>query len=287
MNTFGRNFTFTSFGESHGEAVGGVIDGVPARFKIDFESIRHDLERRAGKHTILPHSARADHEIDEIDWLSGIQDGMTLGTPIAFLIRNTNQRPQDYEHLKEVFREGHADWVYEQKYGIRDYRGGGRASARETVARVVAGAIALWLQANPTLTTEQIKDVFAHTCTHPEENLDYPNNIYGHGQIDVYKGLLYILDLPNSIPELSQQQPAEARFSLQDRRLSVHLTDAAPLSHSPDSLAIYTTDGRMVRSMLLDSDMSADLSSLPTGLYAVQLTTSHQQTTGSTLIRLK
>ncbi len=152
---------------------------------------------------------------------------------------------------------------------------------------VVAGAIALWLQANPTLTTEKIKDVFAHTCTHPEENLDYPNNIYGHGQIDVYKGLLYILDLPNSIPELSQQQPAQARFSLQDRRLSVRLTDAAPLSHSPASLAIYTTDGRMVRSMLLDSDMSADLSSLPAGLYAVQLTTSHRQTTGSTLIRLK
>ena len=152
---------------------------------------------------------------------------------------------------------------------------------------VVAGAIALWLQANPTLTTEQIKDVFAHTCTHPEENLDYPNNIYGHGQIDVYKGLLYILDLPNSIPELSQQQPAEARFSLQDRRLSVHLTDGAPLSHSTASLAIYTTDGRMVRTMLLDSDMSADLSTLPAGLYAVQLTTSHRQTTGSTLIRLK
>ncbi len=154
MNTFGRNFTFTSFGESHGEAVGGVIDGVPARFKIDFESIRHDLERRAGKHTILPHSARADHEIDEIEWLSGIQEGMTLGTPIAFLIRNTNQRPQDYEHLKEVFREGHADWVYEQKYGIRDYRGGGRASARETVARVVAGSIAKQIMQQKGITIE-------------------------------------------------------------------------------------------------------------------------------------
>lgn len=152
---------------------------------------------------------------------------------------------------------------------------------------VVAGAIALWLQANPNLTTEQIKDVFAHTCTHPEQNLAYPNNIYGHGQIDVYKGLLYILGLSNSIPELSQQQPAEVRFSLQGRRLCVRFTDAAPVSDSPASLSIYSVDGRLVRSMLLDGGLSADLSTLPAGLYAVQFNTSHRQTTGSTLIRLK
>lgn len=102
---------------------------------------------------------------------------------------------------------------------------------------VVAGAIALWLQANPELTTEQIKDVFAHTCTHPEQDMDYPNNTYGYGQIDVYKGLLYILGLPNSIPELSQQQPAKARFSLQGRRLNVHFT--AEIPDSPASLFIY------------------------------------------------
>ncbi len=152
---------------------------------------------------------------------------------------------------------------------------------------VVAGAIALWLQANPHLTTEQIKDVFAHTCTHPEQDLTYPNNTYGYGQIDVYKGLLYILDLPNSIPELSLEQPAEVRFTLQGRRLHIHPTPAAPTSDSRATLSIYTTDGRSVRSMLLDSDLSADLSTLPAGLYAVQLNTSHRQTTGSTLIRLK
>ena len=152
---------------------------------------------------------------------------------------------------------------------------------------VVAGAIALWLQANPELTTEQIKDVFAHTCTHPEQDMDYPNNTYGYGQIDVYKGLLYILGLPNAIPELSLQQPAKARFSLQGRRLSVHFTDETSPCDSPASISAYTTDGRMVCSMLLDGNMSADLSTLPTGLYAIQLTTNRQQTTGSTLIRLK
>ena len=160
-------------------------------------------------------------------------------------------------------------------------------SGTSMASPVVAGAIALWLQANPDLTIEQIKDVFAHTCTHPEQNMDYPNNTYGYGQIDVYKGLLYILDLPNSIPELSQQQPAEARFSLQGRRLSVHFTNAAPIIDSPASLSVYTTDGRKMRSILLDGDMSADLSALPAGLYAIQLTTDHRSTTGSTLLRLK
>jgi hypothetical protein len=111
--------------------------------------------------------------------------------------------------------------------------------------------------------------------------------VAGYGQIDVYKGLLYILDLPNSIPELSQQQPTEARFSLQGRRLSVHFTNAAPIIDSPASLSVYTTDGCKMRSMLLDGDMSADLSALPAGLYAIQLTTDHRSTTGSTLLRLK
>lgn len=152
---------------------------------------------------------------------------------------------------------------------------------------VVAGAIALWLQANPNLTTEQIKDVFAHTCTHPELDMDYPNNTYGYGQIDVYKGLLYILNLPNSIPELSLQQPAEVRFSLQGRRLCVQFTDAAPMSDTPVRLYLYTADGSMVRTMLLNGDMTADLSTLPARLYAVQLTSNHQETTGSTIIRLK
>ena len=141
MNVFGEKWTFTSFGESHGAAIGGVLDGVPAGLHIDFAMIREELERRAGKGTVGA-SQRAQHEPDEVEWLSGVMDGVTLGTPIAFIIRNKDARPEDYEYLKHTYRVGHADRVYEQKYGIRDWRGGGRASARETAARVVAGNIA-------------------------------------------------------------------------------------------------------------------------------------------------
>lgn len=141
MNTFGKKWTFTSFGESHGAAIGGVLDGVPAGLAIDFDMIREELERRAGKGAVGA-SVRAQHEPDEVEWLSGVLDGVTLGTPIAFLIRNKDARPEEYEYLKHTYRVGHADKVYELKYGIRDWRGGGRASARETAARVVAGCIA-------------------------------------------------------------------------------------------------------------------------------------------------
>ena len=140
-NTFGDKWSFTSFGESHGAAIGGVLDGVPAGIAIDLELIRQELDRRAGrKQTGV--SSRALREPDEVEWLSGVLDGLTLGTPIAFIIRNKDARPEDYEWLKHTYRVGHADKVYEQKYGIRDWRGGGRASARETAARVVAGGIA-------------------------------------------------------------------------------------------------------------------------------------------------
>ncbi len=145
MNTFGEHFSFTSFGESHGAAVGGVLDGVPAGLTIDINLIRHELLRRSGQGASGV-SSRAVHEADEIEWLSGVilQDGrwISLGTPIAFLIRNTDTRSEDYEWLRHSFRPGHADYTYQCKYGIRDWRGGGRASARETAARVVAGAIA-------------------------------------------------------------------------------------------------------------------------------------------------
>jgi chorismate synthase len=160
MNSFGDTWTFTSFGESHGLAVGGVLDGVPAGLRIDLALIRSELERRAGKslqpgQTCISNqtgvSSRAMREPDEVEWLSGVTgyglqvtggDLITLGTPIAFIIRNKDARPEDYEYLKHTYRTGHADRVYEQKYGIRDWRGGGRASARETAARVVAGCIA-------------------------------------------------------------------------------------------------------------------------------------------------
>ena len=154
MNTIGQILRFTDFGESHGVAVGGVLDGVPSQLVIDFEAIQHDLDCRAGRVGVLAVSERAKGEKDEVEWLSGLLDGVTLGTPVAFIIRNTNARPEDYEALKDVYREGHADKVYEQKYGIRDYRGGGRASARETVARVVAGSIAKQILAKDGITIE-------------------------------------------------------------------------------------------------------------------------------------
>jgi len=153
MNSFGDTFTFTSFGESHSAAIGGVIDGVPAGMHIDFDLIRTNLDRRAGRSrnnkivndkivNSLGVSPRAQRENDEVEWLSGVLDGITLGTPVAFLIRNRDARPEDYEVFKHTFRQGHADSTYAAKYGIRDWRGGGRASARETAARVVAGSLA-------------------------------------------------------------------------------------------------------------------------------------------------
>ena len=150
MNSLGKNFVFTSFGESHGRAIGGVLDGVPAGVHIDMNMIREALDKRAGrvkvkgerlevKGTVSP---RALREGDEVEWLSGVMDGTTLGTPIAFIIRNKDARPEDYEWLKHSYRIGHADRTYQEKYGIRDHRGGGRASARETASRVVAGSVA-------------------------------------------------------------------------------------------------------------------------------------------------
>ena len=141
MNVFGKKWTFTSFGESHGAAVGGVLDGVPSGLHINLAMIREELERRAGR-KMNGVSSRAQQEPDEVEWLSGVMDGVTLGTPIAFIIRNKDARPEDYEWLKHSYRVGHADKTYELKYGIRDWRGGGRASARETAGRVVAGCIA-------------------------------------------------------------------------------------------------------------------------------------------------
>ena len=138
-STFGRKFKVTTFGESHGEAIGGIIDGCPAGIELDFEFIRKEMQRRKpGQSSIVTQRK----EEDEVKFLSGIFEGKTTGTPIGFLIENTNQKSQDYSDIKDTFRPSHADFVYEKKYGIRDYRGGGRSSARETASRVVAGAIA-------------------------------------------------------------------------------------------------------------------------------------------------
>ena len=153
MNSLGKNFVFTSFGESHGRAIGGVLDGVPAGVRIDMDLIRKALDKRAGRAYPQPLpkgkgvSSRAQREADEVEWLSGVMDGVTLGTPIAFIIRNADARSEDYDWLKHNYRPGHADRTYQDKYGIRDHRGGGRASARETASRVVAGAVAQQLLA--------------------------------------------------------------------------------------------------------------------------------------------
>lgn len=138
-NTFGKLLTLTTFGESHGAAVGGIIDGFPAGIKIDTRFIENELHRRRPGHSSLT-SPRA--ETDTIEILSGILDDVTLGTPIGFIIKNTDQKTADYQDLKDVFRPSHADFTYQQKFGIRDHRGGGRASARETAVRVAGGAFA-------------------------------------------------------------------------------------------------------------------------------------------------
>lgn len=143
-NTIGTLFTFTSFGESHGSAIGGIVDGCPPGLDICAEDLQLDLDRR--KPGTSRHVTQRK-EADEVEILSGVFEGKTTGAPIGLLIRNTDQRSQDYSKIKDTFRPGHADYTYSQKYGNRDYRGGGRSSARETAVRVAAGAIAKkWLK---------------------------------------------------------------------------------------------------------------------------------------------
>ena len=138
-NSFGSIFKLTTFGESHGEAIGGVIDGCPAGLKLDFEAIEAEMNRRKPGQSAIVTQRK---EPDTVQFLSGIFEGITTGTPIGFIIENANQKSKDYSHIKDTYRPSHADYTYDKKYGIRDYRGGGRSSARETACRVAAGAIA-------------------------------------------------------------------------------------------------------------------------------------------------
>jgi len=138
-NTFGNIFKLTTYGESHGIAIGGIIDGCPSGIILDFDAIQSELDRRKPGQSKITTQRK---EADKVVFLSGIFEGKTTGTPIGFQIQNTNQKPKDYSHNDTVFRPSHADFTYQKKYGIRDYRGGGRSSARETANWVVAGAIA-------------------------------------------------------------------------------------------------------------------------------------------------
>lgn len=160
MNTFGTIFRLTSFGESHGAGVGGVIDGCPAGLELDMDFIQSELDRRRPGQSRITTPRK---EADKVEFLSGVFQNKTTGAPVGFLIRNENQQSSDYDNIKEAFRPSHADFTYQEKYGIRDYRGGGRSSARETIARVVAGAIAkLYLRRlniDITAYTSQVGDI--------------------------------------------------------------------------------------------------------------------------------
>ena len=161
MNGFGKIFTFTSFGESHGEAIGGVIDGMPAGVRIDLGAVQRELDRRRPGQSAV---TTARKESDTVEVLSGLFEGVTTGCPIGFIIRNENQHSNDYEQLRTAFRPSHADYTYTAKYGLRDHRGGGRSSARETATRVVAGAFARQALAHYGITVQAYTSQVGNIC---------------------------------------------------------------------------------------------------------------------------
>ena len=170
-NTFGRLLKLTTFGESHGNAIGGIIDGCPSGIQLDLEAISKEMQRRKpGQSSIVTQRK----EEDEVIFHSGIFEGKTTGTPIGFSILNTNQKSQDYSDIKDTFRPSHADYVYEKKYVIRDYRGGGRSSARETACRVVGGAIAKQIipEIKITAFVSSVGEIFIDK---PYQDLDFSN----------------------------------------------------------------------------------------------------------------
>lgn len=176
-SSYGTIFKLMTFGESHGLAIGGVIDGVPSNFPLDFKKIQFELDRRKpGQSSIVTQRKEADR----VEFLSGIFEGKTTGAPIGFIIQNEGQRSVDYSHLKDTFRPSHADFTYQQKYGHRDYRGGGRSSARETAARIVAGAIA-----------KQILDAFA---------IEFSTYVDQVGNIKLNDASFFIMDAIESNP---------------------------------------------------------------------------------------
>lgn len=169
MFTLGNLLTLSTFGESHGEAYGGIISHFPANLTIDFDKIQHELNRRKPGQSKIVTQRKED---DKVKFLSGIFEGKTTGTPIGFIIENTNQKSKDYEHIKNQYRPSHADFTYDQKFGIRDYRGGGKSSARETMNWVVAGALARQLLDKVEINAyvSSVGDIF---CEKPYQELDF------------------------------------------------------------------------------------------------------------------
>ena len=168
-NSYGTLFRITTFGESHGEALGGILDGCPAGIELDLEAIQYEMSRRKPGQSAIVTQRKED---DTVQFLSGIFEGKTNGTPIGFVIPNSNQKSDDYAHIKDSYRPSHADYVYEKKYGIRDYRGGGRSSARETSCRVVAGAVAKQVLTNIKINAfvSSVGDIFIDK---PYQELDF------------------------------------------------------------------------------------------------------------------
>lgn len=177
-NSFGKIFKLTTFGESHGLAIGGIIEGVPSGFTLNLKQIQSELDKRKPGQSAITTQRK---ESDKVQFLSGILEDTTLGTPIGFIINNEDSNSTDYSHLKENYRPSHADYTYQQKYGIRDYRGGGRASARETACRVVAGAIAKQFLATKNIKIQafvsQIGEVKSANYKHLDLNLTHQNEV--------------------------------------------------------------------------------------------------------------
>ena len=193
-NTLGTLFTLTSFGESHGAAIGGVVDGCPPGLALCAEELQIDLDRR--KPGTSRHVTQRQ-EADSVEILSGVFEGKTTGAPIGLLIRNTDQRSQDYSKIMDTFRPGHADYTYSQKYGVRDYRGGGRSSARETAVRVAAGAIAKkWLSERFGVTVRGYMSQMGEIDIpfHSWDALDHEDNDFFSPNIEVLPQLASYLD---------------------------------------------------------------------------------------------
>ena len=169
FGTLGNYLTFSSFGESHGEAYGGILTNFPAGVKIDFDEIQHQLSRRKPGQSVIVTQRK---EADKVRFLSGIFEGKTTGMPIGFLVENENQKTKDYEHLARAYRPSHADYTYDQKFGFRDYRGGGRSSARETLNWVVAGTLAKHLLPEVEIYS-YVSSVGEISCTKPYQELDF------------------------------------------------------------------------------------------------------------------